>query len=318
MFQFEKETQPQISRTVNSLWTEKYRPSDFSTYVGNDDVKEVFESYVQSQDIPHLLLYGPAGGGKTTAAKILINKIECDYLIINASDERGIDVIRDKIKNFASTQGFKNLKIILLDESDALTFDGQAALRNVMETFSKHCRFILTCNYVEKIITPIQSRCQSFNITPPTKKDVAKQVSFILNQEGVQFDIKDLVPIIDNGYPDLRKIINQCQQSTKKGVLTPSKENLLHNDFKSKLLEILKSREGKPAKFMLIRQAVADAKIKSFNDIYTFLFQQLDQYAENGKVGEYVINLQIGQFEDSMSVDKELCFMACIVKILNI
>ncbi len=318
MFQFEKETQPQISRTVNSLWTEKYRPSDFSTYVGNDDVKEVFESYVHSQDIPHLLLYGPAGGGKTTAAKILINKIECDYLIINASDERGIDVIRDKIKNFASTQGFKNLKIILLDESDALTFDGQAALRNVMETFSKHCRFILTCNYVEKIIAPIQSRCQSFNITPPTKKDVAKQVSFILNQEGVQFDIKDLVPIIDNGYPDLRKIINQCQQSTKKGVLAPSKENLLHNDFKSKLLEILKSREGKPAKFMLIRQAVADAKIKSFNDIYTFLFQQLDQYAENGKVGEYVINLQIGQFEDSMSVDKELCFMACIVKILNI
>lgn len=318
MFEIETENVKRDDKAVNSLWTEKYRPSDFTTYVGNDDVKEAFESYIQSQDIPHLLLYGSAGGGKTTAAKILISKIQCDYLVINASDENGVDTIRDKIKNFASTQGFKSLKIILLDEADYLTTAGQSILRNVMETFSNHCRFILTCNYVEKIIPPIQSRCQTFNITPPTKKDVAKQITHILSQENVKFDIKDLVPIIDNGYPDMRKIINQCQQSTKKGILKPSIENILHNDFKTNLIEILKSKEGKPAKFMLIRQAVADSRIKDFSEMYTHLFKKMDEYATEGNYGQYILTIQKGQYEDSFSVDKELCFMACIVNLLTI
>jgi DNA polymerase III delta prime subunit len=318
MFEIETENVKRDDKAVNSLWTEKYRPSDFTTYVGNDDVKEAFESYIQSQDIPHLLLYGSTGGGKTTAAKILLSKIQCDYLVINASDENGVDTIRDKIKNFASTQGFKSLKIILLDEADYLTTAGQSILRNVMETFSNHCRFILTCNYVEKIIPPIQSRCQTFNITPPTKKDVAKQITHILSQENVKFDIKDLVPIIDHGYPDMRKIINQCQQSTKKGILKPSIENILHNDFKTNLIEILKSKEGKPAKFMLIRQAVADSRIKDFSEMYTHLFKKMDEYATEGNYGQYILTIQKGQYEDSFSVDKELCFMACIVNLLTI
>jgi len=304
-------------RSVNSLWVEKYRPTDLEYYVGNEDVKDTFNTYIEQQDIPHLLLYGSAGGGKTTAAKILINKIKCDYMIINASDENGVDTIRDKIKNFASTRGFSSLKVILLDEADYLTVAGQSILRNVMETFSQHCRFILTCNYVEKIVPPIQSRCQTFSIVPPTKKDVAKQISHILTQEGVQFDVKDLVPIIDNGYPDVRKIINQCQQSTKKGILIPSKENLLHNDFKTQLIEILKSKEGKPAKFMLIRQAVADARIKDFSSVYTHLFQRLDEYTEGDGIANTILTLSEYQFKDSMSIDKELCFMACIVSLLQ-
>jgi DNA polymerase III delta prime subunit len=318
MFEIESDIYKKDDKAVNSLWVEKYRPTDFTTYVGNEDVKEAFESYIYVQDIPHLLLYGSAGGGKTTAAKILINKIKCDFMIINASDENGVDTIREKIKNFASTQGFNPLKIILLDEADYLTHQGQSILRNLMETFSNHCRFILTCNYVEKIISPIQSRCQTFNITPPTKKDVAKQISHILTGEGVKFEVKDLVPIIDNGYPDMRKIINQCQQSTKKGVLTPSKENLLNADFKTNLIEILKSKEGKPAKFMLIRQAVADSRIKDFSEIYTHLFKRLDEYAPEGNYGQYIITIQKGQYEDNFSVDKELCFMACIVNLLII
>jgi DNA polymerase III delta prime subunit len=304
-------------RSVNSLWVEKYRPTELQYYVGNEDVKDALNTYIEEQDIPHLLFYGSAGGGKTTAARIILSKIKCDYMIINASDERGIDIIREKIKNFASTQGFSPLKVILLDEADYLTPDSQAALRNVMETFSQHCRFILTCNYVEKIIPPIQSRCQAFSIVPPTKKDVAKQISHILTQEGVQFDVKDLVPIIDNGYPDMRKIINQCQQSTKKGVLIPSKENLLHNDFKTQLIEILKSKEGKPAKFMLIRQAVADARIKDFSSVYTHLFQRLDEYTEGDGIANTILTLSEYQFKDSMSIDKELCFMACIVSLLQ-
>lgn len=304
-------------RAVNSLWVERYRPMDLEYYVGNEDVKDAFNTYIEEQDIPHLLLYGSAGGGKTTAARILIKKIKCDYMIINASDENGVDTLREKIKNFASTQGFNPLKIILLDEADFLTQPGQSILRNLMETFSQHCRFILTCNYVEKIVPPIQSRCQTFSIAPPTKKDVAKQVSYILTQENVQFDVKDLVPIIDNGYPDMRKIINQCQQSTKKGILSPSKENLLNNDFKAQLIEILKSKEGKPAKFMLIRQAVADARIRDFSGIYTHLFQRVDTYSEGDGVANIILTLSEYQFKDSMSIDKELCFMACIISLLQ-
>lgn len=304
-------------RAVNSLWVERYRPMDLEYYVGNEDVKDAFNTYIEEQDIPHLLLYGSAGGGKTTAARILIKKIKCDYMIINASDENGVDTLREKIKNFASTQGFNPLKIILLDEADFLTQPGQSILRNLMETFSHHCRFILTCNYVEKIVPPIQSRCQTFSIAPPTKKDVAKQVSYILTQENVQFDVKDLVPIIDNGYPDIRKIINQCQQSTKKGVLSPSKENLLNNDFKAQLIEILKSKEGKPAKFMLIRQAVADARIRDFSGIYTHLFQRVDTYSDGDGVANIILTLSEYQFKDSMSIDKELCFMACIISLLQ-
>ena len=304
-------------RSVNSLWVEKYRPTELENYVGNDEVKDSFNTYIELQDIPQLLLYGSAGGGKTTAARMLLSKIKCDHMIINASDENGVDTIRDKIKNFASTQGFNPLKIILLDEADYLTHQGQSILRNLMETFSHHCRFILTCNYVEKISVPIQSRCQTFNITPPTKKDVAKQISYILTSEGVKFDVKDLVPIIDNGYPDMRKIINQCQQSTKKGVLSPSKENLLNNDFKAQLIEILKSKEGKPAKFMLIRQAIADARVKDFSNVYAHLYQRLDEYTQGDGRANAILTLSEYQFKDSMSIDKELCFMACIVSLLQ-
>ena len=164
----------------NSLWVEKYRPSSLDTYIGNDHLKSKVSIYLESGDLPHLLLFGRAGTGKTTLAKLLVKNIECDYLYINASDENNVDTVRTKVKNFASTIGFKDLKIIILDECDYITPNAQAALRNLMETFSRHCRFILTCNYVERIIDPIQSRCQSFQIVPPSKKEVAVHLSNIL------------------------------------------------------------------------------------------------------------------------------------------
>jgi len=143
----------------NTLWVEKYRPSNLDSYIGNEHLKSKIEVYLESGDLPHLLLFGKAGTGKTTLAKLLVKNIECDYLYINASDENNVDTVRTKVKNFASTIGFKDMKIIILDECDYITPNAQAALRNIMETFSKHCRFILTCNYVERIIDPIQSRC---------------------------------------------------------------------------------------------------------------------------------------------------------------
>ena len=196
----------------HSLWVEKYRPKDLSTYVGNEHLKEKVKVYLESEDVPHLLLYGRAGTGKTTLAKIITKNIDCDYMYINASDENKVDDVRNKIKTFASSVGFKSLKVIILDECDYLTPNAQAALRNLMETFSRHCRFILTCNYVERIIDPIQSRCQSYKVVPPSKKEVAQQLVYILNQENCTYELDDIALIVTAGYPDIRRVINSAQR----------------------------------------------------------------------------------------------------------
>ena len=167
----------------HSLFVEKYRPQSVDSYVGNQEFKDIVSLYIAENDIQNLLLYGPAGTGKTSAAKLIVNKIECDYIYINASDERGIDTIREKVVGFASTMSFKPLKVVILDEADYLTIQSQAALRNVMEQYSRNTRFILTCNYVEKIIDPIQSRCQVVNIIPPSKIDIALHLVSILEEE---------------------------------------------------------------------------------------------------------------------------------------
>jgi replication factor C small subunit len=143
----------------NTLWVEKYRPDILENYVGNENLKETISKYIEQNDIQNLIFYGPAGTGKTTLAKLLVKNINCDFIYINASDERGIETIRDKVSGFASTMSFKPLKVVILDEADFLTIQAQASLRNVIETFSKSTRFILTCNYIERIIDPLQSRC---------------------------------------------------------------------------------------------------------------------------------------------------------------
>ena len=182
----------------HGIWNEKYRPTSLDSYIGNEHLKSKVSIFIETNDPPHLLFYGRSGTGKTTLSKIIANSIECDYLYINASDENSVDVVREKIKGFASTLGFQALKVIILDECDYITPNAQAALRNLMETFSRHCRFILTCNYVERIIDPIQSRCQSFQIVPPSKKEVAIHLSDILTKENVKFEVDDIATITIN------------------------------------------------------------------------------------------------------------------------
>jgi DNA polymerase III delta prime subunit len=311
MFEYQQE------ENNHSLWVEKYRPNKLEDYVGNEHLKSKVETYLESGDVPHLLLYGRAGTGKTTLAKLIVNSLDCDYIIINASDENNVDTVRNKVKNFASSMGFKPFKIIIMDEFDYMSQNAQAILRNLMETFSKHCRFILTCNYVEKVIEPIQSRCQSFQIIPPTKKDVAIQMSKILKAEGVEFDVKDLVPIIDASYPDIRKVINTCQLNSHKGKLKVDVQNLLENDYKLKVLDILKSNDDKRNKYMKLRQAIIDSRASEFSELYTLLYDKVDEYAADNTSGVILI-LGDSIAKSAVAIDKEIIAASTLIQILNV
>ncbi len=311
MFEYQEEN------VNHSLWVEKYRPIKLEDYVGNEHLKTKVEAYIEKNDIPHLLLYGKAGTGKTTLAKLIVKSIDCDYMIINASDERNVDTIRDKVRGFASSMGFKKWKVVVLDEVDYMSYLAQPMLRNIMETFSAHCRFILTCNYVEKVIEPIQSRCQTFQIIPPTKKDVAVQMSKILKAEDIEFDPKDLVPIIDSSYPDIRKVINTCQMNSHKGKLKVDVQNLLENDYKVKILDILKSSDDKRNKYMKIRQALIDSKVTDFTDLFTLLYDKVDDYAGDN-TSNVILLLADGQFKHFSAIDKEIPTAATLIQILNV
>jgi len=186
-----------------------------------------------------------------------------------------------------------------------------------METFSKHCRFILTCNYIEKIIDPIQSRCQSFAITPPTKKDVAVQVSRILDSEKIKYDIKNVADIINSYYPDIRRILNTCQLQSAKGELKIDHKVMIESNFQTKLIDLLKSNDDKRNLFLNIRQAVADNKLNDYSEMYSMLYEKVDEYA-SGNTANVILTIADGISKDALVVDKEIVFMSTIIQILNI
>ena len=299
----------------NSLWVEKYRPKNLDSYVGNENLKKKVSRYLKEGDVPHLLLFGNAGTGKTTLAKLIVKNIECDHMYINASDENSVDVMRNKIKDFASSVGFKPLKVIILDECDFLTPNAQAALRNLMETFSRHCRYILTCNYLEKVIDPIHSSCQVFGVTLASKADVARQVSSILGMENIKYEVDKIKVLIDSGYPDIRRVINSAQRQVIDGVLDIDEKSVIENDYKLKLLEHLQKDDMKTA-FNSIRKLLADAKVRDYTDLYKLLYDELDSYAEGHKAGVILIIAE-HQYMDASVVDKEINVMSMIVKILG-
>jgi DNA polymerase III delta prime subunit len=300
----------------NTLWVEKYRPTTLDTYIGNEHLKSKVSIYLESGDLPHLLLFGKAGTGKTTLAKLLVNNIECDYLYINASDENNVDTVRTKVKNFASTVGFKDMKVIILDECDYITPNAQAALRNLMETFSKHCRFILTCNYVERIIDPIQSRCQSFQIIPPSKTEVAKHLHSILIQENVIDKPEDIKVLVESGYPDIRRVINSAQRNVVKGKLKLDTSSIIQNDYKLKLLKILETQNKKNA-FKEIRQLLADNKITDYADLFRLLYDEVDTWGK-GHVAECILIIARYELSDSQVVDKEINAIAMLIELLGV
>ena len=314
---FEEEVRPETS--THSLWVEKYRPTTLQNYIGNESLKTTIGFLLQEKkDIPHLLFYGGAGTGKTTLAKLITKNINCDVMYVNASDETGVENIRTRVKSFASSAGFKPLKVVILDECDYLSANSQAALRNMMETFSATTRFILTCNYYERIIGPLVSRCQTYQISPLSKKEVAIHLTKILNDEKVSYTPEDIGYIVNTYYPDIRKVINFAQQNSINGVLKISKENAHKTDIHEKLIYQLKNGIGKPAAFNEIRQFIADADITQFDEYFELLYNKVDEYAPGKQVIATVIIAEY-MYQSALVVGalKEVSFMACISKLLT-
>ena len=302
----------------NTLWCERYRPSTMNDFVGNKHIKDKIDSFIEEQDIPHLLFAGKAGTGKTTLAKILIKNIDCDYLFINASDENSVDTIRNKIKGFVTTIGFKGLKIVVLDEADYVSPNGQAALRNLMETFSRHARFILTCNYQERIIDPIISRCQSFSLNPPSQKNVAIHLASILKNEGIDFELEDIKTLVVCYHPDIRKVINTAQLFSKNGKLTLDVEQLIGSDIKLNMMStLLESGQSILNRFKAIREMIHANGIRDFSEFYNFVYENLDKFSEDIQP-MIILQLADAQHRDAFVVDKEINFSACIYNILKL
>lgn len=448
----------------HGIWAEKYRPVSLDTYIGNKDLKSKLANYISEQDIPHLLLSGPAGTGKSTAAMIIANSLDADVLYINASDENDVETVRKKIKGFASTLGFKSLKICVLDECldehtlvwvlrygesckieikdvdpdndlvktynfeknqiewrpfqkadkgmqdvyeiefendekvicsgthkwyvsdsigkiirvpttelydygtysdiispienniaelkivsikklegqhhlydlsvpgthnfyigekgiltsncDYITLSGQAALRNLMEAYSMTCRFILTCNYIERMMDAIVSRCQVYHVTPPSKQEVALHIASILDKEDVTYDVMDIAEVVNLYYPDIRHIINMCQRFSVENNLKVKNTDAVDANYMFQIKEVLKSNKAIKIKFESIRQIIADADVRDFIPLYRYLYDSVDEIAPSS-VASTIICIAEHQLADTQVVDKEINAMACIVKILN-
>ena len=305
------------SHKTHSLLVEKFRPSKLENYVGNENIKKSISKYLDQNDIQNLIFYGPSGTGKTTLAKIIVQNLDCDHLYINASDERGIETIRDKVQSFASVASFKPLKVVILDEADFLTIQAQASLRNIIETFSRTTRFIMTCNFVERIIDPLQSRCQVLKIVPPTKKDVAKHLHWICNEESITHELNDLVPLVNQYYPDLRKCINTIQLSTVDGGANDLYLNLDHSVLvSSNYIDKVITALSKGSKFNDVRQIIADANVDDFDELFKALYERASEYLP-GKEGTAAILINEHQYKANFRIDKEINTMSLIQNLIN-
>lgn len=298
------------------LWVEKYRPKKLSEIVLSEELRKHLENI--SEDIPHLLFYGRAGIGKTTTAKVLIQDIlKCQYLYINASDESGIDTIRNKVITFAKTRSIDGQKkVILLDEMDAMSGSAMRILRNVMEEYSSTCRFILTCNYYSKVIEPIRSRCVIFNLKPDLKGCVERCIQ-VLKQESIAYEDKlaDLVKFIKERFPDMRRTINDLQKACITGTMNLFKSDLAFS-FVDQLWNMLKSREQNVIdlrKFVINGESEFDS---DYQNLYKVFFDVIykDTITEEKKKE---ILVEIGEFayRDNFVVDHEINFYCLLLNL---
>ena len=293
------------------LWVEKYRPTTLEEYVGNETIKNKIADYLKQGSIQNLLFHGVAGTGKTTLAKLIAKNLNCDLLYINASDERGIDTIRDKIIPFASSMSFNDVKIVILDEADYITPQAQATLRNTIESCSKTTRFILTCNYLERIISPLQSRCQTFEIIPPSKQEVDNKCQDILMEENITYT--DIHEVINTHYPDIRKIINTLQGSVVDGRIKIDSTSLKNTQLGGLIVDALIRKD----KLSEIRQIIADSGSREFDDLFKYIYDKSSTLFGDNE-GEAILIIAKYQYEYTFVLEKEICIAAMLKKLLEI
>jgi len=298
-----------MSDTTYTLWTEKYRPKELSNMVLSEFQVNLFTKMIKDQSIPHLLLFGNVGSGKTTMARILIENLDCDYMELNASSDRGIDVVRTKIMQFAMIQSMKPLKVVLLEEFDATTYDFQYSLRNLMETYSDNTRFIMTVNYLNKVIEPIRSRCQLVEFKEFGKPACFKYLSKVLSQEKVEFDKEDLLTIVDMYYPDIRTMLNTLQLNTSGGKLDTS--NLKKFLDYSEVVNWIRKGDLKS-----IRE---NAYKFNYIDVYRYLFDRVDEL-ELDESAKIKASLTIAEYmsRDGYVADREINISACCLELMTL
>jgi DNA polymerase III delta prime subunit len=302
---------------MKELWTEKYRPNNIEDYVFRDEAqKHQIENWVKEGALPHLLFSGAPGTGKTTLAKVLLAELgvmDLDILEINASNENSVDTIRTKITNFSSSLPFGDYKYVLLDEADYITPNGQAALRGVMETYHMSCRFILTCNYPNRVIPALHSRCQGFHIEKLDVTEFTARIATIGISEGVDLDLDTLDTYVQANYPDLRKAINAVQQNVVNGILQrPQAGDQASSDWMLQAVELFKQGQYKPARELIVGQA----RPEEYDDVYKFLYRNLQLWGDSdAKQEQAIIVIRDGMVKQPMCADPEINLSATLIEL---
>lgn len=304
-----------INKKEELLWFQKYRPTTLDTYVGNDELKSYIQVAIDTNNIENLIFHGKPGGGKTTAAKIIINNLNCSSLYLNASDENGIDTVRDKIKTFATTASFKPLKVIVLDDCHGLTPLAQQALLNLIETTSRSTRFIFTTNSIGRLIPALQSRCRKFPIAPPEKGEIAGFLDSILETEGITYLLDDLVSLVNQYFPDIRQTINTLQSCSKTGTYIPGSGST-GQDYLDEIVSVLSSKANQ-RRWHFIRQIVTNNGLNEFTDVYRYLYEKVSEFASNDP-GEASLIIADAEYQSAFVPDREITFMGCVHRLLQL
>lgn len=302
---------------MKQLWTEKYRPKTVNDYVFVDDrQRQQVQSWIQEQSIPHLLFSGAPGVGKTTLAKILINELDindCDVLEINASRENNIDTVRSKITGFVQTMPFGDFKVVLLDEADFISPNGQAALRGVMETYHASARFILTCNYPNRIIPALHSRCQGFHIERVDVTEFTARMATVLVNEEVEFDLDTLDTYVKATYPDLRKCLNSCQMNSQSGHLdSPHGDEGDSQDWRISAVELFKQGRVRDARTLMCASVRAD----EMEDMFRWMYDNISIWSEDQhKQDQAIVIIRNGLANVPLVADQEINLSATLIEL---